>query len=124
MKIVEYTAVDDNCAAWVNCLLEAAGVPQSTRLQAGEFWGVDWGEEDKRIAEHFKTAKRPVAATPPAKNASAVKKYTVKPGDSLSKIAKRSYGRADQWQKIYEANKKVIGLNPNMIRPGQQLVIP
>jgi nucleoid-associated protein YgaU len=50
--------------------------------------------------------------------------YTVKSGDSLSKIAKNLYGDAQQWHKIYEANKDVIGANPNMIQPGQTFKIP
>jgi nucleoid-associated protein YgaU len=50
--------------------------------------------------------------------------YTVKSGDSLSKIAKQYYGDAQQWKKIYEANKDVIGSNPDMIQPGQTYKIP
>lgn len=46
--------------------------------------------------------------------------YTVKQGDNLSKIAKM-YNTT--WQKIYAKNKNTIGSNPNLIRPGQRLVI-
>ncbi|ASN68103.1 putative peptidoglycan-binding LysM protein [uncultured Caudovirales phage] len=46
------------------------------------------------------------------------KTYTVKSGDSLSKV----FGK--DWRKVYEANKSVIGANPNLIKPGQKLVIP
>lgn len=55
-----------------------------------------------------------------------VSSYTVKAGDSLWKIAQRAdvYGDGDQWRKIYDNNRKVIGANPNLIRPGQKLVIP
>jgi len=49
--------------------------------------------------------------------------YTVKKGDNLSTIAARYYGRQD-WKKIYQANVKVVGKNPNQIRAGQKLVIP
>ena len=49
--------------------------------------------------------------------------YTVKSGDSLSKIAKEVYGDAGQWKKIHEANKAAIP-NPDLIQPGQQLTIP
>jgi nucleoid-associated protein YgaU len=51
------------------------------------------------------------------------KTYTVAPGDSLSKIAQHQYGNANLWQKIYEANRDTIK-NPDLIHPGQQLVIP
>ncbi len=49
--------------------------------------------------------------------------YTVVKGDSLSKIAKRFYGDAQQWRKIYEANKDQIK-NPDLIYPGQTFKIP
>jgi nucleoid-associated protein YgaU len=47
--------------------------------------------------------------------------YEVKSGDSLSKIAKNYPGMT--WQKIFEANKDRIK-DPNLIYPGQKLVIP
>lgn len=50
--------------------------------------------------------------------------YTVKPGDNLSKLAKQFYGTGADWKKIYEANKDVIGGNPNLIYPGQTFTIP
>jgi nucleoid-associated protein YgaU len=52
--------------------------------------------------------------------------YTVKPGDSLSLIAKKAYGDGAKWQWIYDwpGNQKVIGNNPDLIKPGQDLFIP
>ena len=47
--------------------------------------------------------------------------YTVKSGDTLSKIGSH-HGVA--WREIYEANKDVIGDNPDKIHPGQTLRIP
>ena len=49
--------------------------------------------------------------------------YTVKSGDTLSKIAKREYGDADKWHAIYEANRDKIK-NPDLIYPGQVLTLP
>ena len=46
--------------------------------------------------------------------------YTVKSGDTLSKIGER-YGIS--WKKLYEKNKDIIGSDPNKIYPGQKLVI-
>lgn len=46
--------------------------------------------------------------------------YTVQKGDTLSSIAEK-YNTT--WQKIYEQNKDVIGDNPNLIYPGQVLII-
>lgn len=50
--------------------------------------------------------------------------YTVKSGDCLWNIAKQIYGDGSQYTKIYEANKGVIGGNPNLIYGGQVLTIP
>ncbi len=53
-----------------------------------------------------------------AKKSSTV---TVKSGDTLSEIAAK---HGTTWQKLYKANKGVIGSNPNLIKPGQKLKIP
>ncbi|NLU39300.1 MAG: peptidoglycan-binding protein LysM [Bacteroidales bacterium] len=62
----------------------------------------------------------PVANTPvePAKQY-----YTVKKGDYLSKIAKEMYGNANKYPIIFEANKPMLK-NPDLIYPGQVLIIP
>lgn len=49
--------------------------------------------------------------------------YTVKSGDSLSKISKEVYGDANQYPKIFEANKPMLK-DPDKIYPGQVLYIP
>jgi len=50
--------------------------------------------------------------------------YTVKSGDTLSKIAQRAYGDMMKYGVIYMANRRTIGPNVNLIRPGQVLTIP
>lgn len=52
------------------------------------------------------------------------KTYTVKAGDSLSKIAKLELGNSSKWNEIYKLNSKIIGSDPNRIKPGQKLVMP
>jgi nucleoid-associated protein YgaU len=49
--------------------------------------------------------------------------YTVKAGDSLSKIAKHFYGDGGKWKTIHAANADKIP-NPDLIHPGLQLTIP
>ncbi len=49
--------------------------------------------------------------------------YEVKRGDSLSKIAKKFYGDASKYKKIFTANKPMLK-DPNKIFPGQTLRIP
>jgi ABC-type amino acid transport substrate-binding protein len=52
--------------------------------------------------------------------------YVVQPGDTLSRIARELYGdaRATSWQRIYEANRDVIGDDPGRLRVGMTLQIP
>lgn len=64
--------------------------------------------------------KNPPAGTPPQPEKQF---YTVKPGDYLSKIAKEVYGNANKYNIIFEANKPMLK-NPDLIYPGQVLVIP
>ncbi len=49
--------------------------------------------------------------------------YTVKAGDTLSAIAKKYYGNANEYNKIFEANKPMLS-DPDKIYPGQNLRIP
>jgi LysM repeat protein len=60
------------------------------------------------------------AAVPPA---SSQRTYTVKSGDTLSGIAKEYYGRANEYMKIFEANRDKL-TDPNKIQVGQRLLIP
>ena len=49
--------------------------------------------------------------------------YTVKAGDTLSKIAKEQLGNANAYMKIFEANKDQLS-DPDKIKPGQVLKMP
>ena len=49
--------------------------------------------------------------------------YTVKSGDTLSKIAKEHLGDGNAYMKIFNANKDQLS-DPDMIQPGQVLKIP
>jgi len=52
-----------------------------------------------------------------------VEYYTIQKGDSLSAIAKRYYGNAKDYPRIFDANREVIK-NPDLIYPGQKIRIP
>lgn len=67
-------------------------------------------------------AGQPGAAQPGA-TAGGEKKYTVKPGDTLSKIAKEFYGNANEYNKIFQANQDKLP-SADKIQVGQELVIP
>jgi nucleoid-associated protein YgaU len=49
--------------------------------------------------------------------------YTVKPGDTLSKIAKQLLGDANSYMDIFNANRDQLS-DPDKIKPGQVLKIP
>ena len=49
--------------------------------------------------------------------------YTVKPGDTLSKISKELYGDSNEYMRIFYANRDKLK-DPDMIQVGQQLTIP
>jgi LysM repeat protein len=62
------------------------------------------------------TSRRTAPSVAPARGA----KYVVKPGDSLSLIAARN-GVSGGWQRIYALNRAQVGVDPNLIFPGQRL---
>jgi nucleoid-associated protein YgaU len=82
-------------------------------VTAGNIVGIA-SVEDWLVVKH-----PPVAAPPPQEK----QFYTVKKGDYLSKIAKEIYGNANKYNVIFEANKPMLK-DPNLIYPGQVLVIP
>lgn len=57
-------------------------------------------------------------------NSPEAKTHPVKPGDTLWNIAKYYYDDGSKYTAIYNANKSIIGGNPNLIYPGQVLTIP
>jgi nucleoid-associated protein YgaU len=65
----------------------------------------------------------PPPSSAPKPTAPAAQVYTVAKGDNLSKIAKHFYGNANEWKRIFEANRDVLK-DPDKIFPGQQLKSP
>jgi nucleoid-associated protein YgaU len=59
--------------------------------------------------------------TPPVTE--KVEYYIIKKGDTLSAVAKQFYGKANDYPKIFEANREVIK-DANLIFPGQKIRIP
>ena len=55
--------------------------------------------------------------------ASAGETYTVKSGDTLSKISKELYGDSHEYMRIFYANRNILK-DPDKIQVGQQLTIP
>ena len=95
--------------------------------QVNEIWNAiktipDWRND---IVADIKSTGGPgggAAASAPA-TAQANTTYTVKPGDTLSKIAKETLGNAGQYMEIFNANRDQLQ-DPDKIKPGQVLKIP
>ena len=79
----------------------------------------------RQIKVNVTTQKATVSqSSPRVDNTPAAQTYTVKKGDCLWNIAKKFYGSGAKYTVIYNANKGVIGSNPNLIYPGQVYTIP
>ena len=71
-----------------------------------------------------KASKEPKRETNNSPKPKTTKTYKVVRGDGLWNIAKKFYRNGSKYTIIYNANKKVIGGNPNLIYQGQVLTIP
>ena len=68
-------------------------------------------------------APKAAASAPSATAAPQFKMYTVKPGDTLSKISQQFYGSTRDYMRIFNANKDELK-DPDHINVGQELKIP
>jgi nucleoid-associated protein YgaU len=78
---------------------------------------------DPNFSDLTADIQAPAAAAAAAGSPSSSRTYTVQPGDSLSKISQQFYGSANQYMKIFEANKDKLA-DPDKVKAGMQLVIP
>ena len=85
---------------------------------------IEVGQELKIPSVEAKTETVAVLPETGAGDSVSAGEYTVQKGDWLSKISLRAYGDMFAWEKIYEANKGIIGANPHMIEEGMVLTIP
>src|SRR5205823_12909057 len=94
----------------------------STQDEANQIWNAiktipDWNNE---IVADIKATGAQTAGTSGAAQPTT---YTVKPGDTLSKIAREHLGDAGAYMEIFNANKDQLS-DPDKIKPGQVLKIP
>ncbi|WP_329555704.1 transglycosylase family protein [Streptomyces sp. NBC_00696] len=75
-------------------------------------------KKSTKKATPSKPAKTPARGTNNASRGTSRGDYTVREGDTLSGIAAQ---HGTTWRKVYAANKAVIGGDPDLIVPGQQL---
>ena len=101
----------DRNAQFMVAEVEEVMIPYNTKL-ATEAKPI---EEGKYLIEEEEEIKSAVRVS--------IREYMVKPGDTLSKIAKNEYGGVHRWKYLYELNKDRIK-NPNKLKPGQKILIP
>lgn len=72
----------------------------------------------------FQKFKGQNAAKGPSAASSRTNTVTAAHGETLSGLAQKHYGATNLWPLLWDANKVVVGPNPNIISPGMVLVIP
>lgn len=80
-------------------------------------------EKPQPTARQIPAASDKTQVSAPAARTSGSQQYTVKAGDTLSKLAGQFYNSPEKWEKIYEANRDLLK-NPNYIYIGMKLQIP
>lgn len=89
--------------------------------ERGDIWVtvslVQWFELKPKAWSYSRPARKP------AYGGQAVR-YVVQAGDTLWGIAKRHYGSGAEWRRIWERNKPMRSGNPNLIYPGEVILIP
>ncbi len=98
----------ENGVATISGEAQSAEAKEKAVLMAGNIKGIGEVRADD------------LTAPPPVE---PVEYYVIEKGDTLSAIAKKYYGNANDYPKIFEANREVIK-DPNLIFPGQKIRIP
>jgi nucleoid-associated protein YgaU len=96
---------------------------QKAVLLAGNIQGVEKVDDGGLVVDKSHAANKPAAPAAGQDDDEEAEFYTIQKGDSLSAIAQRQYKDANQWRKIFEANRGVIN-DPDEIYPGQTLRLP
>jgi len=89
-----------------------------TQEEANKIW-----DAIKTIPDWKNEIVADIKATGGGAGGGAAQTYTVKPGDTLSKIAKEHLGDANAYMQIFDANKDQL-TDPDKIKPGQVLRMP
>ncbi|HEY7217394.1 MAG TPA: ABC transporter substrate-binding protein [Candidatus Binatia bacterium] len=100
----------------------AAPALAKAQIAEGKMKPVETEEKPKPVARQVTSSNANMEASV-ATARPAAHQYTVKAGDTLSKLAGQFYNAPDKWGKIYEANRDLLK-NPNYIYIGMKLMIP
>jgi nucleoid-associated protein YgaU len=97
----------------------------NTQDEANKIWDAiktvpDWPNE---VVADIKATGAAAAGAGASGGGGSASTYTVKAGDTLSKIAQEHLGSAGAYNEIFEANRDQLS-DPDKIKPGQVLKIP
>ncbi|MFF5970625.1 peptidoglycan DD-metalloendopeptidase family protein [Streptomyces sp. NPDC012769] len=102
--------------AWPGC------APRAGLERGGEAPDIAPQTERTRPLTNVALPAQRTASASPTTVPTVREMYTVTPGDSLSKIAREQHVRGG-WNRLYEANRTVVGDDPDLIHPGQRLTL-
>ena len=97
----------------------------NTQAEANKIWDAiktipDWSKD---VVADIKASSPTAAAGTSGQSGAGESTYTVKSGDTLSKIAKEKLGDGNAYMQIFNANRDQLS-DPDKIKPGQVLKIP
>jgi nucleoid-associated protein YgaU len=81
-------------------------------------------EDHRQVLAGLPSPDRVIGSVPPAPATHTSRTHVVRPGDTLWDIAEAELGGGAQWQRIHALNRAVIGADPDLIHPGQELRLP
>ncbi len=114
LELGESLAIKDGDVKEENGVLKVKGVAK-TPYEKNLLWD--------KIKEIGGESASDIEADISVENTSVFHHHTVSGGETLGKIAKQYYGDAMKYKEIFAANSDVLK-NPDVIHPGQELIIP
>jgi LysM repeat protein len=125
IEVARRVLASQGAGAWPVCgpradLTRSSG--HATHAALPKVAGTTVKAKPKATKVHAVTAHKKAAKHPAKKSATHRKKYTVRSGDTLSKIATRLHVHGG-WKALFKANRKHIS-NANVIHVGQVLTLP
>jgi nucleoid-associated protein YgaU len=114
LELGEKLHIKDGDVQLENNVLHIKGTAQN-QYEKNLLW-----DEIKRVGGENPTD---ISADINVEDTSVFARHTVKKGETLGKIAKHYYGKPMKYKEIFAANTDILK-NPDLIHPGQELVIP
>jgi nucleoid-associated protein YgaU len=114
LELGEALKVQNGLVEETSDTLKIAGTTQ-TQWEKDQIWD--------KIKEVGGENPKDIEADIKVENTDWYHRHTVESGDTLGKIAAKYYGAAGKYMEIFNANNTLLK-DPNVIHPGQELVIP